>query len=126
MIGEKVAIVGSRDYPHLGIVRSYVKFLDRSTIVVTGGADGVDKAAEKTALDCGLTVIVHIADWRKYGNSAGPIRNQAIVNDADRVVAFWDGSSRGTRDTIRKAMKAHIPVIIIDQNIVSSTCDKLP
>jgi uncharacterized phage-like protein YoqJ len=40
-------------------------------------------------------------------------RNQALVNKADRLVAFWDGQSSGTGMTIDLARKAGIPVEII-------------
>jgi hypothetical protein len=33
------------------------------------------------------------------------IRNQDIVNAADKVVAFWDGVSKGTKNTIDTAKK---------------------
>ncbi len=38
--------------------------------------------------------------------AAGPRRNQLIVARCTDVIAFWDGKSPGTLDTIRKAMKA--------------------
>ena len=34
------------------------------------------------------------------------LRNSLIVADCDMVVAFWDGRSRGTLDTITKAVQA--------------------
>lgn len=37
-------------------------------------------------------------------------RNGWIVEDADQVVAFWDGASSGTADTIRRARAAGVPV----------------
>lgn len=46
------------------------------------------------------------ADWEAHGKRAGFIRNQQIVNYADRVVAFWDGESKGTKSTIDMALKA--------------------
>ena len=46
------------------------------------------------------------ADWKRYGKRAGPLRNTEIVRQADMVIAFWDGRSRGTRNTIDKALRA--------------------
>lgn len=53
------------------------------------------------------------ADWGKYGKAAGPIRNQEIVNVSDIVIAFWNKKSRGTKDTIDKALRGNKPVLVI-------------
>ena len=113
MSPEKVAIVGSRDYPHRQRVYDYVAALPYDTTVISGGAPGVDSWAEDAARERGLRVSVKHADWDIYGRAAGPIRNTAIVAPADRVVAFWDGKSPGTADTIRKARDAGLPVEVI-------------
>lgn len=102
----RIAIVGSRDYLNLDEVRDYVNSLPDDTIIITGGAKGVDKAAELAACARGLTVVIHEAEWNKHGKAAGPIRNTVIVNDCDKLVAFWDEQTPGTKDSISKAAKA--------------------
>jgi len=94
------AVIGSREYPRLDFVRHYVSTLHTSTIVVSGGARGVDKQAQDAAEVRGLTVDIYPADWTRNGKAAGFIRNQQIADHADRVTAFWDGSSRGTIDCV--------------------------
>lgn len=108
----RVAIVGSRGFPALTQVSKYVHALSPGTEVVSGGAKGVDETAAKAALACGLTLTEYLPEWDKYGKKAGFIRNGLIVGDADKVVAFWDGESRGTLNTIKKAVKAGKPVEI--------------
>lgn len=108
----RVAIVGSRGFSNLAAVRLEVAALDRGTIVVSGGAEGVDQVAAACARQRGLIVEELFADWDRFGKSAGPIRNAALVDRADRVIAFWDGRSRGTLDTIRKAGAAGKPIEI--------------
>lgn len=56
------------------------------------------------------------ADWGKHGKKAGPIRNKAMIDDADALVAFWDGKSRGTKNCIRCATDKGIPVLIMPAN----------
>ena len=99
-------MVGSRDYPDLDEVREFIRPLSKDTVIVTGGARGVDRAAEEEAKAQGLRIKVHKAEWWKHGKSAGFIRNQEIVNDCDKLQAFWDGESPGTRGTIALAKKA--------------------
>jgi hypothetical protein len=108
-----VAIVGSRDYVRLDDVRRFVEALPPGTIVVSGGARGVDTAAIEAAAARGLATKVYPADWMREGKRAGYLRNYAIVDAADEVVAFWDGASRGTAHTITLAQVAGKPVRII-------------
>lgn len=109
----KIAIVGSRNYPDLKEVAKYVEEqLQDGDVVISGHAFGVDRAAEFAALKRGLKVEVFPADWKKYGKKAGFIRNIDIVKAADRVVAFWDGVSKGTGHTIDIATERLKPLEI--------------
>ena len=107
----RLAIVGSRDYPIMEAVYEYVSSLPPGTVVVSGGAVGVDKLAEDVARSRGLKVISFKPNWRLYPysrfkNYAYFARNQEIVDAADEITAFWNLKSPGTRDTLRKALKA--------------------
>ena len=104
----KVAIVGSRNYPHLEKVRDFVRKLSKDDTVISGGAKGVDKAAEEEAEKLGIKVISIIPEWDKYGKRAGLIRNNLIIEKADCMAAFWDGVSRGTKYTIDRAKKKNL------------------
>lgn len=114
---EKVGVVGSRGFPDPDLVVSYVAGLPPGTTVVTGGARGVDEVAERTARECGLPVVVYRPDYARYGRAAPLRRNTDIVVESDRIAAFWDGTSRGTADTIRKARDLGRPVEIFHPRI---------
>lgn len=101
----KIAIVGSRDYPNLKEVVDYVYSLSPDTVIVSGGANGVDQHAEWAAIERGMKVEIYYPDWKRHGKSAGFIRNEQIVKAADMVVAFWDGKSKGTAHSINLAQK---------------------
>lgn len=107
-----VGIVGSRDYSRLDLVRWLVAQLPSDATVVSGGARGVDAVAADRARARGLTVIEYIPDWSKGGRRAGFVRNHLIVERADRMVAFWDGSSSGTAHTIQVTRLAKKPLKI--------------
>lgn len=103
----KIAIVGSRGFKTLKAVDAFVKeHVSDGDIIVTGGALGVDSAAMAAVKKYGRSVLVHYPDWNTYGKKAGYLRNVKIVEDADVVVAFWDGFSKGTAHTISEAQKA--------------------
>lgn len=109
---SKVAIVGSREFKRLDLVVDFVNSLEPDTVVVSGGARGVDRTAEEAAEKRGLTTLIFPAEWDKYGIQAGFLRNRLLVKACDYVCAFYNGTSRGTWDTIQKARKAGKKVIV--------------
>jgi predicted Rossmann fold nucleotide-binding protein DprA/Smf involved in DNA uptake len=109
----KVAVVGSRqfaDYNKLSStihqILSHYDFDHPQHIkveFVSGGASGADQLCEKYAKDNGCSIKIFHANWNLYGKKAGPLRNQQIVNYADIIIAFWNGRSRGTKNTLTLA-----------------------
>lgn len=85
--------------------------------LVSGGARGVDTwAAEIWEGELGLYITTIRPDWDRYGKSAGFRRNVEIVEQADAVVAFWDGESKGTLHSINLAlnMRKDLEVVFIE------------
>lgn len=111
---ERIAIVGSRSYPYPDTVRAYVNSLPLNAVIVSGGARGVDSVAEATAKARGMKALIFPADWARHGKQAGFLRNQDIIAVCDRLVAFWDGQSRGTAHSLWLAQQAGKPVIVYD------------
>lgn len=112
----RIAIFGSRDYPSWYRIAKYIDKLSADSVVVSGGARGVDKFAELKAKSRGLATIIHKAEWDKYGKQAGFIRNPYIVRDSDKGIAFWDRKSNGTANTIELFKKSGKPLCICDDN----------
>jgi len=54
------------------------------------------------------------AEWNKYGNRAGPMRNTLIVAEADYIIGFPSKTGRGTQDTLKKAWQAKKRLYIHD------------
>lgn len=119
---KRIAVVGSRKYPNLDYVVSYVQSLPSDTIIISGGAQGVDLCAEQTARERDMKVVRIPVDTYKlpqkyderkieYGRRAR-VRNQYIIEMAGSVTAFWDEKSTGTKDSIEKARAIGRPVSI--------------
>ena len=87
------------------VLRQYIAVKD---IIITGGCRGVDRVAHDYARRYFCDTEVYEADWDKHGKAAGPIRNRKMAEDADQLVAIWDGKSRGTKNMIDEALKAGI------------------
>jgi hypothetical protein len=84
--------------------------------IVSGNARGVDRAGEGWAAAVGLPIKrfpVTQQDWRTYGKSAGPRRNEEMSKYADALLAFHDGVSRGTLDMIDRMQARKKPVRVV-------------
>jgi len=108
-----IAIVGSRTFNNYNLLETELLKYDNINFIISGGAIGADRLAEKFALKYNIKTIIYKPDWGKYGKSAGYIRNKDIVNHADVVIAFWDGQSKGTKHSIDIATATNKKLIII-------------
>jgi len=110
----KYAIVGSQKFSSLHLVESFIKkHLPIESTVVTGDAEGVDSLVYLLCTELHIPVDPIKAEWTKYGKAAGMIRNPTIIKQADKVLAFWDGKSKGTKNAIDLARKHKKPLLII-------------
>jgi hypothetical protein len=127
-----VAVIGSREYPNLKAVQEYVSVWPEGTIIVSGGARGVDQTAQAAAKQHGLAVVVHRPDYQRWPRKIAPLkRNRLVVDDAYFVVGFWDGRSHGTLRTIAYARLQGKPNFVIgpdghvvDDEIVGDWCQQ--
>lgn len=109
IVKKKVAVVGSRTFADRGkLYEVLTKNRDRIKLIISGGARGADSLAVDWATDYGIPYLVFPPLWRdpdtgEYNRGAGFKRNRQIVEQADVVVAFWDGQSAGTAHTIEMA-----------------------
>ena len=86
----------------------------RMVTIISGGCRGTDALARRYAEDGGYHYVEFSANWKRYGKSAGPIRNRQIVNSSNLLVAFLSPKSIGTRNTIKFARVKGVDVIVID------------
>jgi hypothetical protein len=108
----KYAVIGSRDFDDYNLLKFELDKYDIREIV-SGGANGADSLAENYAKEMNIPTTIFKPDWKTYGKAAGVIRNAKIVEYSDIVIAFWNGSSKGTENSIKHAEKNHKRTIII-------------
>lgn len=108
-------------WEYLARMDAYKQSID---VVIHGDAKGVDRCAGAWARHAKITERAYSADWKKYGVSAGPIRNQKMLDEGkpDLVIAFTRAAEggvrrsegarvgRGTADMVRRAKKAGVRV----------------
>lgn len=110
----RVIIAGGRDFTDYDYLEKAMDSLlsnkNGDIVIVCGMARGADTLGEKYAKARGYEVRYFPAEWEKYGKSAGYRRNEQMAQNADALVAFWDGSSRGTAHMIDLAKKYNLQI----------------
>lgn len=82
------------------------------TTVLCGEARGVDEMGKRWAHKNGIPVESCPANWNKYGYAAGVIRNKLMAENAEALIAVWNGYSTGTKNMIEEATEKDLRVYV--------------
>ena len=110
----KVAVIGSRNISlTVNELQRYIPFDTEE--LVSGGAKGVDTSVKLFAVANNIKLTEILPEYSKYKKAAPLYRNIEIIEYADKVIALWDGHSRGTAFVIKECEKRNktISVFII-------------
>ncbi len=125
----KVAVIGSRDYLNKDRV---FKVLDANkhqiSLIVSGGCPAsADEWAHEWCKKIGIPILIFYPVWHDpetglFDKGAGFRRNWDIIRQCDKVVAFWDMKSNGTKNSIDIAhsLKKTVKIIDVSKEITSS------
>lgn len=113
----RVLICGSREWADGGAIYQKLAQLHDGknvVIVIEGECRGADVLGRQAAEQLRIPVLAFPAEWKKYGRSAGPIRNAQMLREGKPavVLAFHDdlAHSAGTKDMVERAKKAGLKV----------------
>lgn len=111
----RVIIAGSRSVTEAEVRMALQRcsWIGFASAVVSGTARGADTFGENWANEQQIEIHRYPADWAQYGKRAGPLRNKVMADNAEGLVAVWDGQSRGTHSMIELAQKQGLRVAIL-------------
>ena len=113
---SRVLVCGDRDWKARSLIHRYLAYM-KIDVVIEGECRGADRLGKYVAKELGIIVLPFPAKWAEYGRAAGPKRNQQMLDEGKPtlVLAFHDDiqSSKGTKDMIKRANKAGIPVWLV-------------
>lgn len=118
----RVIIAGTRDFSDYQFLRQKCdailssKRQDSNIVIISGTARGADRLGERYARERGYKIERYPADWDNDGHAAGPVRNTRMADNADALIAFWDGRSRGTKNMIETARAKGLAIRVINTN----------
>lgn len=102
----RVIIAGGRDFTNRNVAGQVITACLRNVLatnsvsIVSGMAQGADRLGWEYGKEFDVPVTEFPADWKTHGKSAGYKRNVEMAQNADALIAFWDGASRGTKHMI--------------------------
>ena len=109
----KLAVIGSRNITKTIDLDKYIT--QEVTEIVSGGAKGIDTFAKLYAIENNIKYTEFVPNYAMYKKGAPIKRNKEIAEYADCALIFWDGKSKGTKNTIScfNELNKKISVIII-------------
>lgn len=115
----RIIIAGSRTATEEQVrdAIKYCTWIGFVTCIVSGGAKGADQVGEKWAKENGLNIRLFSADWEQFGKRAGPMRNKQMAENAEGLIAVWDGQSRGTASMVELARNVGLRIFIYKTDI---------
>ena len=121
----RLLICGDRNWTDEIAIAAIICYL-KPTVIIEGECRGADKLARKVAEELGYlvkdkTILPFPADWNRYGNGAGHIRNTQMLKEGkpDMIGAFSSDieNSRGTANMLTQAEDSNIPYFLIDREV---------
>ena len=115
----KIIIAGGRDFMDYNLLKEKTnkilqeKKVTHKIVIISGCARGADTLGLRYASENAFDVEEYPADWDKYGKKAGYMRNVEMAENADALIAFWDGKSKGTKHMIDIATERNLPTRVI-------------
>lgn len=114
----KIAVVGTRNYPDydhfIGWIKYYTQNVTNVCFVSGGAQSGGDALIKRYAEENEMYIIEHFPQYDVWGKNAPFTRNRKIVEDAEMMIAFWDGKSTGTAHVLGLAKEKGIPIRIVN------------
>lgn len=115
----KLIVAGGRDFNDYETLSRVLNdtanglYASKAVSIVSGMARGADMLGHRFAKEHNVKVYEFPADWSGMGKVAGFKRNEHMAKFADGLLAFWDGTSKGTGHMIGCMRLANKPVHIV-------------
>ena len=118
----KVIIAGSRSITDYDAVKKAIEdsgWKDAISLVISGGARGVDTLGERWATEEGIVFERFLPEYTMYYGKSAPItRNRKMAERADALILVWDGKSRGSKNMLETAEELGLSIHLVEVTYV--------
>jgi len=112
---SKLIVTGGRNFDDKWLFTEKIESHLPSLVIVGDCPTGADKFAREWCKSFDVKCTVFKADWKKFGKSAGPRRNEAMIdNNPDATVLAFPTGGPGTKHCIDYAKKNGLEVYIYE------------
>lgn len=113
----KILVCGGRDFTNKFLLNKVLSEYLKCPIerIIEGGARGADALAADWAHHNNIPSSRYIANWNKYGRSAGTLRNKVMLDEGKPTIVIAFPGGFGTANMIKQAKNAHIKVIEVEE-----------
>ena len=118
-IMNRIAVVGSRDFNDYEFFVEKLEYLLQNLSnfsFVSGGAKGLDSLVKRYAKENNYLLVEYLPEYDKFPDNpkiAPLMRNKTIMENADMVIAFHNGVSKGTLNALSHAKKLNLPIRVV-------------
>ena len=121
---QTITIIGSRSLSKMEAKKLIRAQLPKGANCLLTGGHSIGEAAKALSKELGLKYREMLPDYTSHTHYMQAInaRNEAIIAEADQILAIWDGKSGGTAREIKLAQKLGKPLKLI--NLGASTEQK--
>jgi hypothetical protein len=111
---KSIGVVGSRDFVDKTIMNEVlndvIKIEGTPGKIISGGALGADTLSYEWAVENNIDTLVFEPRYNDFPKNvrrwmAPKERNTTIVENSDIIIAFWNMTSTGTKDTLDKSVE---------------------
>ena len=118
----RVLVCGGRDYTNYDRICEVLDAVlaaspDGRVTIINGACRGADQLSTRWAKERGEEFVECPANWDAYGKSAGPIRNQDMIDrwKPDMGVVFPGGD--GTEDCLSRLFFAEVETRVVGRKV---------
>ena len=113
---KTIAIIATRDYAEEKILAYLMEMeADDDMRLLTGGHNA-GQAAIVASIRRNWRNEQYLPDYKNHGKNALHIRSWEMIQQADEVLCFWNGQSKGTASEIKMAQRAGKHITYLDQH----------
>jgi len=109
----KLAVIGAKEFSDYSLLKSILDKEKEIEQIISGGAKGADFLAKEYAHESNIKFLEFTPNYEEDGNEAKHIRDRAIVENCDKIIAFYDEKCEGTKYTMDYARQMHKSVMVI-------------